>query len=82
MSDIQQINTRNPDGAYLGAAATDKLGFWGATPVVQQTAPTAVTGYSITNSSPYGLDSSANMKLLMDAVVAIRLALVNAGIIA
>jgi hypothetical protein len=38
---IQQQDQECPSGTYIGAAATSKLGFYGATPVVQQAAITA-----------------------------------------
>lgn len=66
-------------GTKLGTATTQKLGFWNATPIVQpsgaeQAAPAAyVTG-------AFGLDSDANMHAFYDLVVAMRTALVNAGI--
>ena len=34
----QQIHDGNDDGVSLGAAATDKVGFFGTTPVVQEVA--------------------------------------------
>ena len=67
-------------GSKIGTATTQKLGFWNATPIVQpagatQAAPAAyVTG-------GFGLDSDANMQALYDLVVAMRTALVGAGII-
>jgi len=33
---IEQISYNCEDGAVLGATATDKIGFFGATPVVRQ----------------------------------------------
>ena len=87
----EMVGTRVPDGVQMGLAATDKIAFFGAAPVVQQTAAAAMgVSYKITQadstfatgSGAYGLDSSASMKLLCDNVVAMRLALVNAGLIA
>jgi hypothetical protein len=69
MADYDQIGTRNPDGAKFGAAATDKIGFFGATPVVRQTKAGALTGAS---------DSTA----VAAAVNAINTALVNFGLVA
>lgn len=67
-------------GTRIGTAATQKLALWGVTPVVQpsgatQAAPAAyVTG-------AFGLDSDVKMHALYDLVVAMRTALVAAGII-
>ena len=67
-------------GTKIGTAVGQKLGLWGATPVVQplgatQAAPAAYA------TGAFGLDSDAHMHALYDLVVAIRTALVAAGII-
>lgn len=41
MASYEQVTYNSPDGAQVGATATDKVGFWGATPVVQPAALTA-----------------------------------------
>lgn len=33
----KQVSDNNPDGVALGQSATDKISFYGATPVVQRT---------------------------------------------
>ena len=35
MAEYEQVGTRNPDGMKFGAAATDKIGFYGTAPAVQ-----------------------------------------------
>jgi hypothetical protein len=40
MATYTQLTIGNPDGAQIGDAATDKIGFYGATPVVQRAAST------------------------------------------
>lgn len=79
----EQITYGSPDGAQLGGAATDKIGFWGTTPVVKPaaltTALTTITpadaagtpDYAIaavTNSSPYGLSNAAEVITLLYVV--------------
>ena len=32
---VTELTDKNPDGSRMGQAATEKLGFFGATPVVQ-----------------------------------------------
>lgn len=64
----------------LCTAVTQKLGLYGVTAVVQpagaaQVAPAAYA------TGAFGLDSDAKMQALFDLVVAIRLALVNTGVI-
>lgn len=48
--DYEQVTYNGPAGAQVGASATEKIGFFGATPVVQVAnvvdatdAPTAIT---------------------------------------
>lgn len=67
---VQQLSNGNPAGVQLGKdATTDKVGFFGTTPVVQPTSSsqakvtaTATTAMSttltITSTSPYGFSSS------------------------
>lgn len=38
-----QLSDGNTDGTIVGQSATDKVSFFGATPVVQQTAVTSAT---------------------------------------
>jgi hypothetical protein len=66
MADYEQAGANNPDGIKIGHAATSKVGLYGATPVVQQTAAGAVTGAS---------DATA----LSAAITAINLSLHNLG---
>ncbi len=78
-TDGKDVSVGTGTGTKFGTATGQKLGFWNAAPVVQpsgaaQAAPAAyVTG-------AFGLDSDANMQALYDLVVAMRTALVNAGL--
>jgi hypothetical protein len=36
---VQQVSTGNPDGVCIGQSITDKVGFFGVTPITQPTAP-------------------------------------------
>jgi len=80
MADGVDMIVNATTGTVIATAVTQKLAFWGATPVVQpadaaQVAPAAyVTG-------AFGLNSDANMQALFDLVVEMRTALVNTGII-
>lgn len=40
--DYEQVTYSGPDGAQVGGASTDKIGFWGVTPVTLGTSITAV----------------------------------------
>jgi len=45
----KQLSTGEPDGASLGQSATDKVSFYGATPVVQRAA--SIQGASVVSVS-------------------------------
>jgi hypothetical protein len=38
MATYEQVTYNSPDGALIGNAASEKIGFYGATPVVQRAA--------------------------------------------
>lgn len=87
------VESGGADGRQLGASATDLVGFWGATPIVQ---PTAAAQAAITDGSTgtanaatgvAALTATYNSTLLINAIAtiiaqtnAIRTALVNSGI--
>jgi hypothetical protein len=90
-----QLNTpETPDGYQVGSAATSKVGFYGATPVVQ---PTSSSQAIVTDSSGgtaaatngiQTITATYNSTILANAVAtlaqqsnALRLALVNLGLI-
>ena len=79
LADTVDIIVNATTGSVIATAVTQKLAFWGATPVVQpadaaQVAPAAyVTG-------AFGLDSDVKMQALFDLVVEMRTALVATGI--
>ncbi len=41
--DYEQVTYNGPAGAQIGSSATEKVGFFGATPVVQQATVAAAT---------------------------------------
>lgn len=61
MTDYQQLHDGNPDGAQIGQSATDKLAFYGTTPVAQQTFAIA--------TSDIGTASSADVTTALKAAV-------------
>jgi hypothetical protein len=78
MAAYQNLTDNAPDGALLGLDAASKWASHGATPVIQQTAPTTVT---LVGPNIGGL-TAADASSLRDAVNAVRTALVNKGIVA
>jgi len=64
MADYKFEGDECPDGVKIGAAATSKIGFYGATPVVRQTTNTAAT----------------DLATATVAIAAIKTALTNLGL--
>ena len=46
--DYEQVTYNSPAGAQIGSSATEKVGFFGATPVVQQATVAAGTDAATT----------------------------------
>lgn len=62
---FEQVTYNSPDGAQIGKSTTEKVGFFGATPVVQQTGPEVPT----------------DLATSITAITAIRTALINLGLV-
>ena len=91
---VIEADTQNATGTQFGVSATDKVSFWGVTPVVQPTAAgqAAVTcssgvGTASATSGIQGLTSTYNSTLIGNSIItlwtlvdAMRTALVNSGI--
>ena len=74
---VTYVSDKNPDGISIGQDATDKVAFFGGTPVVQQTASVSTT-IVVTNSSATSLLASA-IQECQTAANALRTALNNLG---
>ena len=70
------------DGNYIGRRTTDKIGFYGAAPVVRPTslAAAAVTTVCSTSTSSYGFTSSTQAMAVLTLVNDIRAKLVSLGL--
>jgi hypothetical protein len=77
----EQVTYNCPDGATMGRATTEKISFYGVTPVVQASAVTAVTTTASTTTTPYGY-TSTQADAIVTAVNAIITALKNIGVTA
>lgn len=78
---VKQLSDGGPDGTSLGQSATDKVGFYGASPIVQRSgsAQAAVATTAATNSTPYGY-SQAQANGIVTLLNEIRDTLVAAGL--
>lgn len=61
MPSVEQITYNSPDGATMGKSATEKISFYGTTPIVQRTAAVA--------TSAVGTASSADVTTVLKAAV-------------
>ena len=78
----RQLSDGDRDGTKIGQSATDKLGFYGVTPVAQRagSAQAAVPTTAATSTSPFGY-SEAQANAIVALLNEIRAALVAAGLI-
>lgn len=79
---VDQLSKNCVDGTTLGQSATDKVGFYGVTPVVQPTAAgqAAAGTTASTTTSPAGFATTTQANNTINLVDAMRTALVNTGI--
>lgn len=76
----ENLTYNSPDGALIGSSATEKIGFFGATPVVQPTGLASALSTSAAVSGAFGY-SSAVADEIVERINEIRTALVNLGIV-
>jgi hypothetical protein len=60
MADVEQISSNKPDGACLGKSATEKIAFYGVTPVVQQATAASGTDAATTQALANALKLALN----------------------
>lgn len=77
-----QLGDGNPDGVTIGGSATEKVSFYGVTPVVQAAVTTAPVSTAATATSPYGFATSTQADAIVTWIRAADTALKNIGIIA
>jgi hypothetical protein len=49
--DYEQVTYNGPSGAQIGKSATEKIGFYGATPIVQRTPAIATSAVATASSA-------------------------------
>lgn len=80
--DYEQLSYGAPDGAQLGGASTDKVGFWGATPVTQPTnAAQAALALTTGTASGFGFTTVTAFNAFTAQLENIRASLVTVGIL-
>ena len=71
--DYEQLTYNSPDGAQVGKSASEKIGFYGATPVVQRATATTHTTTNVVTSASYGTLQVAQMQEVMNTLAALGL---------
>jgi hypothetical protein len=51
MASYEQLTYGSPDGALMGKSATEKIGFYGTTPIVQRTAAVVTSAVGTASSA-------------------------------
>lgn len=72
-TEYEQLGYNSPDGMQVGRAAADKVGFYGATPVVQRATATTHTTTNVVTSASYGTLQVAQMQEVMNTLAALGL---------
>lgn len=69
--DYEQVTYNSPAGAMIGSSASEKIGFYGATPVVQRATATTHTTTNVVTSASYGTLQVAQMQEVMNTLIAL-----------
>lgn len=83
MPTVEHLTTNRPDGATMGSSGTEKISFYGRTPVVIPTKPTAlgtIVFSQIATSGKWGFSSSTVAKTVAPRIDAIVTKLVALGL--
>lgn len=71
--DYEQVTYNSPAGAQIGSSATEKIGFYGATPVVQRATASTHTTTAVVTSASYGTLQVAQMQEVMNTLAGLGL---------
>lgn len=72
-TEYEQVSYNGPDGAQLGKSASEKIGFYGATPIVQRATATTHTTTNVVTSASYGTLQVAQMQEVMNTLAGLGL---------
>lgn len=73
MATYERCDYGSDDGCLIGGAATDKVGFYGTTPVVQRATATTHTTTNVVTSASYGTLQVAQMQEVMNTLAGLGL---------
>ena len=69
----QQLDYGAAEGVIIGAAATNKVGFYGATPVVQRATATTHTTTNVVTSASFGTLQVAQIQEIINTLAGLGL---------
>jgi len=68
MATYERLDYGSDDGCLIGGAATDKVGFYGTTPVVQRATATTHTTTNVVTSASFGTLQVAQIQEIMNTL--------------
>lgn len=69
--DYEQVTYNGPAGAQIGSSASEKIGFYGATPVVQRATATTHTTTNVVTSASFGTLQVAQIQEIQNTLIAL-----------
>lgn len=73
MATYERLDYGSADGCLMGGAATDKIGFYGATPVVQRATAATHTTTAVVTSASFGTLQVAQIQEIQNTLIALGL---------
>lgn len=73
MATYERLDYGSDDGCQIGGAATDKVGFYGKTPVVQRATATTHTTTNVVTSASFGTLQVAQVQEIMNTLAGLGL---------
>lgn len=71
--DYEQLSYNGAAGCQIGKSATEKVGFYGATPVVQRATATTHTTTNVVTSASFGTLQVAQIQEIQNTLIALGL---------
>ena len=81
-TEYEQVTYNSPDGAQMGRTTSEKIAFYGSTPIVQPTGVAAASTYIVSTSVISGFNTADAVTSLVNQVSNMVVALKNLGLIA
>lgn len=69
--DYEQLSYNSPAGCQIGSSASEKVGFYGATPVVQRATATTHTTTNVVTSASFGTLQVAQIQEIQNTLIAL-----------